>query len=308
VKSWRILLVLFVQLAFSFQEGVAQLNQSVTDLDSSQQVQEVTRVTKELILRLIELERFNLHYRLTCDKQPKTRIYRFFAAHETNEALETATNIILSVEASKGIGLKYVSRQAIENAYVCSTVGNSVAGLASFREFLSDRARDRRNKRLGLDHRGAFIHMEKSVEEIDRLIALRDQLIEQIRVSDQSQLYEVLLEERHCLTDIRHHCLNEFTQFHQNMIAHSTNKDVFYLANTATNGVYIAANCLFLKAGRAGRDREARSSSVAYTTMQSRAHVVLPAHVRSDVKRLFDGRAALSIITCFRGCLDDLIC
>lgn len=236
--------------------SMAQVNQAETATSNPNKVQQVVRLTKELILRLIELERFSLHYRLENDKQPKARTYRFFAAHEANSLLETAANIILTTQAAKKLEHKRVSRPAIENAYVLTTVGNSVAGWGSFQEFLSDMVRDSRNRKSGFDSRAAFKHLEKSIEDIDRLMLERDLLIEEIHVSETSQLYEVLKEERNCLKDIRRHCLNEFIQFHQNMIAHRINKDVFYLANTATNAVFLAADCVFLRAFSHDRNKK----------------------------------------------------
>ena len=263
LKVWRILLLVAALLACDFQAAIAQDNQLALSTVSSQPTQDVARISKEIILRLIELERFNLHYRLESDKQPKTRMFRFFAAHEANETLETAANIILAAEAGTGLNLKPVSKPAIRDAYVCAAVGNSLAGLGSFREFLSDMARDHRNRKTGFDSRGALKHMEKSVGEIDKLIEQRDQLLEQIRVSDTSELYDVLKEERHCLTDIRQHCLNEFIQFHQNMLGHRVNKDVFYLANTVTNGVFLAADCLFLNVFASDRNKKYQGAAQA---------------------------------------------
>jgi hypothetical protein len=101
----------------------------------------VDDLTRQILLKIVELERFNLHYKQEVAKQGRWKGWRYAAWQETNGGLSLAGGIIGTAERGSHLEPtgKYIAGQihtsVQENANVLIMAGNCVGALGAMSEF-----------------------------------------------------------------------------------------------------------------------------------------------------------------------------
>lgn len=205
-------------------------------------VDKVDQLTKEILLKEIELQKFNLHYTSEVAKQGRWKGLRYAAFQELNSGAGLA-GAIISV-ANRGSYLhraQGVKRYAQESANYVPMIGAIVGASAAALEFGINGYHDLVARRKGFAPGVAVRHVQGLRNDIDRLMAERDALI---AVEAGSPLHvghvEIDQAEGNVLRDLRDQSLEEFQRFHigaRKLIAFQQMQYLFDIAKNTTNAV-----------------------------------------------------------------------
>lgn len=196
---------------------------------------EFSTVTKEILLRGIELERFSLNYRLEAGHQPKFRKLRYFLTQETGAACGLAFEITGVNEFGKGRERPLaINKRHLKNSLSAVTTGSIIAGAGSCFELSANVVREIRNKKSGYDAKSANRFVSAKLHEIDELLARRDQLVSS-HSSDPS--YDRLVLEGKVLRAMRQSFVNEYSAFHTSVQSLKVMQNLFYALNATYNAV-----------------------------------------------------------------------
>jgi hypothetical protein len=183
----------------------------------------IDNLTKQILLKEIELERFNLHYKIDVAKQGRWKGWRYAFFNEANAGL-TLSGAILSVsergthlhqspkKSSRSYNHVHISMQ--ENNNILSEIGNCIGAYAAVQEFAINGYHDFKARQHGFSPGAAREHVLQLKGEINNLLAQRDALM---KVEHQSASLSGRCEIDDCegnvLKDLRDQSLLEFERF-----------------------------------------------------------------------------------------------
>ncbi len=173
-------------------------------------------LTKEILLKIIELERFNLHYTLEVAKQGRWKGWRYAGLQEVNAGMGLAGAIIGTAERGYHIhspGRVYTVVQEAAN-YV-PMIGSIIGASAAAMEFSINSYHDLMARKKGFSPAVARKYVLGIKMDIDRRMADRDALIK-VQSEDPALAYHVQVDnaEGKVLKDLRDQALQEFERFH----------------------------------------------------------------------------------------------
>jgi hypothetical protein len=218
-------------------------------------------VTRLLVLKAIEFNRFIIHYRLENDKQPKLRLWRYFLAEEILAACNLSYDTMLIDQLGPHLSTSTpVSASRLRSALTTSLVGTTVGASGSVIEVGSNIIRGFKNRERGFDVKTAGHYFVRLLHEFDDLLAEREYLVEQHR-TDSS--YPALVLETNIYCGLRIFYLYEFFQFHENTAAFRNYETVFYVLNAT--GDILEASAALVGLRTVNRGQISTSSNVLYT-------------------------------------------
>ena len=219
-------LVIFAQLLASCSSALA--------IDSNF-TEQYTAITKQLLLKGVELERFSLHYRLEAFKQPKFRRLRYFLTQEAGMSCVLAFEIVADKQFGTGKHhpLK-VSPSALHGAFATAMTGAIIAGAGSCLELASNALLAIKNKRHGFDPGSANKFVISRMRQFDQLLAERDALV---AAHPDHPGYARAVVEGRILHELRSAFINEYGHFHADARGYAAFSNLFYLFNAATAAV-----------------------------------------------------------------------
>lgn len=175
----------------------------------------VDQLTRQILLKLIELEKFNVHYTMEVAKQGRWKGWRYGLLSEANYNLGLAGAIVSIVERGRHIhSPKRVSPAHQEYANFIPMIGNIIGASAAAMEFGINQWHDIQASRRGFSPKAATQHVLALKADIDRLLAERAALIKIESAAPMLAHAEVDDAEGQLLQDLRDQGLQEFERFH----------------------------------------------------------------------------------------------
>jgi len=202
----------------------------------------VDDLTQQILLKLIELERFNLHYTLEVAKQGRWKSWRYGGLQEVNAGMGLAGAIIGTAERGSHIYTpEDVHTELQESANYVPMIGSIIGGAAAFMEMSINEYHEMQAGRHGFSPRVAVAHVNGLKNDIDKLLAERDALTA-IEASAPTLAGHVAIDqaEGKVLRDLRDEALQEFERFHigaRRLFAFQQMQYVFDLSKYTTNAI-----------------------------------------------------------------------
>jgi hypothetical protein len=197
-------------------------------------------ISKQILLKSIELNRFSLQYRLEADKQPKTRIWRYPLSQEVAPSGYITADVIgISQYGSHWSNPEAVSEPSLRSGYITSLIGSSVSGAGSGLEFTATVLRAIENKKKGYDPIGSERRFLTGLKELDVLIDKRDSIASSYSDGDTRQM---LFLEGSIIRRLRNYQVAEFLTFHQDMTGYLAYEGAYYLFDVATRALGVSSS------------------------------------------------------------------
>ncbi len=213
---------------------------------SAEFTEQYTALTKQLLLKGVEMERFSLHYRMESCRQPKLRQLRYFLAQETGAASILAFEITAMKQFHTGrTHPLQISKRALHGAFATVLTGEIIAGAGSCIELASNALLAIKNKRAGYDPKSANRFIIDGLKQFDELFAQREALVE---AHKDHPAYERAVVEGRILQELRKAFITEYATFHADARGFATYSNLFYLFNVATTAIGSTAAGIAYKA------------------------------------------------------------
>ncbi|CAN5479263.1 hypothetical protein BH11CYA1_BH11CYA1_12050 [soil metagenome] len=205
-------------------------------------VDKIDDLTKQILLKEIELQKFNLHYSQEVAKQGRWKGWRYAGLQEINAGTGLA-GAIISV-ANRGSYLhraQGVHRHVQESANYIPMIGSIIGASAAVFEFGVNGYHDVIARRHGFSPTAATKHVEGIKNDIDSLMAQRAALTK-VEASSPALSGHVEVDdaEGKVLKDLRDQSLQEFQRFHvgaRKLIAFQQWQYFFDFAKYTTNAI-----------------------------------------------------------------------
>jgi hypothetical protein len=190
-------------------------------------------LTKQALLAGIELERFNLNYRLQSVKQPKWRALRYSVAQEMGPGGILAFEIVGDKQFGQGRkNPARVSQSALRGALIQVIPTSTVSGASSCFELGANVWQARKNKKLALDPRSALQQAIVKFKHLEEILKEREAFVE---AHKDHPGYARALAEGQILQDLRKAEIDEFAHYFTNARAGAVGANTFYVLNAVTN-------------------------------------------------------------------------
>jgi hypothetical protein len=246
-------------------------------VDAQQAQERIEVLTKDILLKLIKLERFNLHYRLEVAKQGRWKGWRYFLSQEGNAAATEAGLIVGVAERMSNIKTPKLVRPNVLQAGLAPQIAGQFTGAGgSALEFAINVFHMWQSNRQGFSSNAAKQYVLSLRQEIDKLLDERDALVKQsAQVSGFANLAKIAEREGCILRDIRDLTLMEFVTFHvgtRRFLAFQQSLYLFDIAKNTTGAVgNIAASAAIAK-----RNRKINAPAGICTTISGALIVAAP--------------------------------
>lgn len=200
------------------------------DADFSQQY---TAVTKKILLKGIELERFSLNYRREATRAPKLRTLRYLGAQEGGAACLLAFEIGAMKQFNNGRqNLTKLDTNALSRSLTTAMTGSIISASSSAFELSCNMLRAVRNHRHGFDSNAANKYVAAHLKDIDELLEQRTALV----ASHQNEpAYARAVAEGKVLQQMRNSFVNEYSKFNVDSNRFLALQNSFFLLNCAYN-------------------------------------------------------------------------
>lgn len=199
-------------------------------------------LTRQILLKEIELQRFNLNYTSNVAVQGRWKSWRYGTLQNINASLGLVGGIY-SV-AYRGARLNNplsVKAARQENANFIPMIGTIIGASAAALEFSINEYHDLVARHKGFSPAKAMKHVKGLKDDIDRLMAERDAITNVAASSPALQGHvEIAQVEGKVLKDIRDQSLQEFSRFHigaRRLIAFQQMQYFFDLAKNTTSAL-----------------------------------------------------------------------
>ncbi|HEY9758666.1 MAG TPA: hypothetical protein V6C97_26100 [Oculatellaceae cyanobacterium] len=221
------LLLAFANVSPSF--AAAQSDEVTQDSEL-----QIAALTRDILLKGIDLSRFLLHYRIESARQPKTRLLRYFLAQEASSSCALAFEILATRQFGNNQSTPLrIDKPLIHRAFNTVLVGSIIGGSSSAVELGSNAMRELRNRRHGMNSGAAIKHYVDGLHEMDAMLDKREQLVTH-QTGETKQLFML---EGKLLREFRERSIVEFLTFHQDTVGIKTFENTYYFLNTGTNAV-----------------------------------------------------------------------
>jgi hypothetical protein len=197
------------------------------------------QITKQILLKLIELERFSLTYRRDSAREPQLKRLRYFLAQEAGAGTALAYECVLVDQLNEGRRHPLrIDKRALKNVSRTAMIGSVIAGSGSALEMTSLALLSARNHTKGFDSRGANAFMSTHLKEVRTLLSQHATYVAQH--SDNPQFKQAQLEGKilGLMTDA---IVYEYSRFHKDIRGYRTRENVFFALNIASNALGAAS-------------------------------------------------------------------
>lgn len=205
----------------SSQQLVADLNQptalkggiAVEPTEARKQIEELTR---QILLKEIELQKFNLRYSLEVAKQGRWKGWRYAAFQEANTGLSLAGATISVYERGHNLHTpKKVNSHVQESANYISMIGSIIGAGAAALELGINEYHELEAARKGFSPTAARKHVEGLRNEINGLLRRHEELRKiEAAAPELAANVEIDMLEAKVLSDLRDQALLEYERFH----------------------------------------------------------------------------------------------
>jgi hypothetical protein len=183
--------------------------------DPAEAGRQVDDLTRQILLKLIEFERFNLHYTLEVAKQGRWKGWRYAFFQEINSATGLGGAIVSTAERGSHIhNAPHVNRVTQEDANLVPAIGSTIGAGAAILEFLINEYHDVIARSKGFAPKTARLHVAALKADIDHLMAARETLLK-VEATSQSLTARAEIDEAEgkVLNDLRDETMLEFERY-----------------------------------------------------------------------------------------------
>ena len=239
-----------VSLKSPFVNGVHAQNETENN------IQQIDVLTKQIILKIIELEKFNLHYRREVGKKGRWSGWRYAGLQEIQSCVNFGAGVFATGERTSHFhNPEGLSVGKIENCNLAAMTGSFIGASAAVLEFGITEFHDVQAKSHGFSPQKAKAYVLSIKRNLDSLIAERNALIK----AELQSLAPNLQAEEHAaegkvLLDLRDLALWEFEKFHIGGRRFVAFQKSLYLFDMAKYSCSAAGNlCAFMSQHRTDR-------------------------------------------------------
>jgi len=205
----------------------------------------IVKLTDEILVKEIGLERFYLKYKILANKEPKLRELRYFLGQQASLGLFLGGDIVGLTDSAQHLDTpRNISIGGLKSAIRIELIGSIIGGASSATELCSNGLVAWQNKKHKQDPASAVLHMKAVLQEVRALLATRANLISQEKPSP---AYDIYATEGDLLQEYCDWCVYEFAKIYADAKSYQSGANVYYFLNTASNALYGAAGGLALK-------------------------------------------------------------
>jgi len=190
-------------------------------------------IDRQLMLKLIDLARFNIHFHETANRHQPWRDWTYPICREAGTSL-SLSNSILGLR-SRAPGLddpKRISRSGVINGDICGTMGGAIGGTASTFELVQNAMVHLHARSLGYSSHTSVVHVLQEVREIDQLRQRRAAMVEKLTKPNERR---VRVLEAVLFHEIEEQLLFEFRKWNCNSRELNWRENVFYMMDAGQN-------------------------------------------------------------------------
>ncbi len=201
-------------------------------------------VTKQILLKSIELEKLNLYFRLNAGKQGRWKGLRYFISQEANFGLTEAGVIDSAYERLKNLHLPHhPNRSILKQAAVPQIIGPIIASLGSGIELSINIYHQYQAYKIGLSPGVAKKRIYQIRDEVNLLIEHHHKLVTaESKIPELNTHARIALAEEKVLEDIINLSLIEYHYFHMDTRQLLAFQQSLYLLDIAKNSIASVAN------------------------------------------------------------------
>lgn len=195
--------------------------------------QQYTAITKKILLKGVELERFSLNYRREATKPPKFRTLRYLGAQEGAAGCLLAFEIGAMEQFNRGRQkLTDLNTNALSRSLTTAMTGSIIGASSSAFELSSNIVHAFIRHRHGFDSHTANRYVASHLKDIDELLAQRAALV---AAHQNEPAYARAVAEGAVLQQMRNSFVNEYSKFNVDSNRFLALQNSFFLLNTAYN-------------------------------------------------------------------------
>lgn len=200
--------------------------------------------TRKILLKLIELERFNLNYKLNVAKQGRWKGWRYFTFVEANSAVGLSGYLVGLTERTQNFRTpQKLNNTVLKSGNVAGGVGQVIGAGGSAIELGINAYHEIETHMKGYAPRAARRRVGGICNEINALFAEREKLIQALNTECGTTKYELLARaEDPVMLDMRDLSLDEFERFHSSARRLLAFQQSLYTIDIARNTTGALAN------------------------------------------------------------------
>lgn len=236
----------------------------VSDISKSEYTRLLEQNTKKVILKLIELERFNLNYKLNVAKQGRWKGWRYLVSQESNSLLCLSGAITGGAERFKNYETpKLLKRNVLENGNNLAIIGQVIGATGAATEFGINVWHDMEARLDGYAPGAARKKVMQLRDSVDTLLDDRKLMIKELKAIYGDVPYvAVAAAEEPVLSDMLDLTLKEFRDYHVSARRTYASQQFLYLMDVARNTTGAMGNRFGWRALRTGDRRNNFTSGV----------------------------------------------
>jgi len=264
-------------------------------------INKVENNTRQILLKLIELEKFNLNYHANVAKQGRWKGWRYFVTQEGNNLISLGGCTTGMVErVSKFNSHRRLHRNTLETGNALGMAGQLTGAGGSSVEFLINGYHEIEARRKGYGPKAAKEKVLAIRNEIDILLIEREKLLGELQnVCANTKYLALARAEQPVLVDIRDISLDEFKQFHLHLRRALAFQQSLYLGDIARNVVGAFGNRQGWRANKTGNRKSNTNAGILFEI--SGVITMLNPLVSRGVGKLAEKYEARRIRPCMEG-------
>jgi len=216
-----------------------------TQLDERDLDNRLEQLTRDILSKEIDFDRWYTQYKLVATHEPRWRHLRYFFMQDSAAALYLASQTEGLCDTAGGLhNPERVTTHGLRSASELGLVGSVLEGTSSAFELGSNALLAMKNKRLGRNPEAARKIAFQRLQEIDRLLKERYQLVEMTKGKSNSVVYE---SETKLLKYFRDWGAFDFADIYAEVKAYQSSSNVYYAFDVVGSTGYFASYLLGLK-------------------------------------------------------------
>lgn len=264
-------------------------------------INQVENNTRQILLKLIELEKFNLNYHANVAKQGRWKGWRYFLTQEGNNLISLGGCTTGMVErVSKFNSHRKLHRNTLETGNALGMAGQLTGAGGSSIEFLINGYHELEARKKGYGPKAAKEKVLAIRNDIDTLLRERQKLMNNLlSVCADTRYIALARAEEPVLIDIRDISLDEFKQFHLRLRRALAFQQSLYLGDIARNVVGAFGNRQGWRANKTGNRKSNVNAGILFEI--SGVITMLNPLVSRGVGKLAEKYEARRIRPCMEG-------
>ncbi len=264
-------------------------------------INRVENNTRQILLKLIELEKFNLNYHANVAKQGRWKGWRYFVSQEGNNLITMGGCITGMVErTSRFNSNRRLHRNTLETGNALGMAGQLTGAGGSTVEFLINGYHELEARKKGYGPKAAKEKVLAIRKEIDSLLIEREKLLSDLqKVCTDSKYIALARAEEPVFIDMRDISLDEFKQFHLHLRRVLAFQQSLYLFDVARNVVGAFGNREGWRANKTGNRTSNTSAGILFET--SGMLTILNPFISRGVGKVAEKYEARRIKPCMEG-------